>query len=52
MATPTCPSPAANIKAKAKNAQEAHEAIRRPIWSRRPTEMRRRLDAEQPSSLS
>src|SRR5215471_2064601 len=32
---------------KAKNAQEAHEAIRPTDLSRRPNDMRRRLDAEQ-----
>jgi len=32
---------------KAKNAQEAHEAIRPTDLSRRPTEMRRRLDTDQ-----
>src|SRR5579863_3374185 len=32
---------------KAKNAQEAHEAIRPTDLSRRPADMRRRLDAEQ-----
>jgi DNA topoisomerase I len=34
-------------QAKAKNAQEAHEAIRPTDLSRRPSEMRRRLDPEQ-----
>src|SRR5438067_5282318 len=34
-------------QAKAKNAQEAHEAIRPTDLSRRPAEMRRRLDTEQ-----
>ncbi len=34
-------------QAKAKNAQEAHEAIRPTDLSRRPNEMRRRLDPEQ-----
>jgi DNA topoisomerase-1 len=34
-------------QAKAKNAQEAHEAIRPTDLSRRPAEMRRRLDPEQ-----
>src|SRR5579864_1976748 len=34
-------------QAKAKNAQEAHEAIRPTDLSRRPDAMRRRLDAEQ-----
>ena len=34
-------------QAKAKNAQEAHEAIRPTDLSRRPNDMRRRLDAEQ-----
>ncbi len=34
-------------QAKAKNAQEAHEAIRPTDLSRRPAEMRRRLDADQ-----
>ena len=34
-------------QAKAKNAQEAHEAIRPTDLSRRPGEMRRRLDADQ-----
>ena len=32
---------------KAKNAQEAHEAIRPTDLSRRPAEMRRRLDTDQ-----
>src|SRR5438477_1716597 len=34
-------------QAKAKNAQEAHEAIRPTDLSRRPAEMRRRLDTDQ-----
>jgi DNA topoisomerase-1 len=34
-------------QAKAKNAQEAHEAIRPTDLSRRPAEMRRRLDNDQ-----
>jgi DNA topoisomerase I len=34
-------------QAKAKNAQEAHEAIRPTDLSRRPADMRRRLDADQ-----
>jgi len=34
-------------QAKAKNAQEAHEAIRPTDLSRRPAEMRRRLDSDQ-----
>ncbi|MDI1262867.1 MAG: type I DNA topoisomerase, partial [bacterium] len=34
-------------QAKAKNAQEAHEAIRPTDLSRRPAEMRRRLDVDQ-----
>ncbi|HEY3792680.1 MAG TPA: type I DNA topoisomerase, partial [Bradyrhizobium sp.] len=34
-------------QAKAKNAQEAHEAIRPTDLSRRPAEMRRKLDADQ-----
>ena len=34
-------------QAKAKNAQEAHEAIRPTDLSRRPAEMRRRLDGDQ-----
>jgi len=34
-------------QAKAKNAQEAHEAIRPTDLSRRPNDMRRRLDPEQ-----
>ena len=34
-------------QAKAKNAQEAHEAIRPTDLSRRPADMRRRLDPEQ-----
>ncbi|HLJ01491.1 MAG TPA: type I DNA topoisomerase [Bradyrhizobium sp.] len=34
-------------QAKAKNAQEAHEAIRPTDLSRRPNDMRRRLDSEQ-----
>src|SRR5215468_1212442 len=34
-------------QAKAKNAQEAHEAIRPTDLTRRPAEMRRRLDADQ-----
>uniref|UniRef100_UPI002C6521B4 type I DNA topoisomerase n=1 Tax=Bradyrhizobium sp. TaxID=376 RepID=UPI002C6521B4 len=34
-------------QAKAKNAQEAHEAIRPTDLSRRPAEMRRRLDPDQ-----
>jgi DNA topoisomerase I len=34
-------------QAKAKNAQEAHEAIRPTDLSRRPKDMRRRLDPEQ-----
>ncbi|MDE2467536.1 MAG: topoisomerase DNA-binding C4 zinc finger domain-containing protein, partial [Bradyrhizobium sp.] len=34
-------------QAKAKNAQEAHEAIRPTDMSRRPSDMRRRLDADQ-----
>src|ERR1700716_730505 len=34
-------------QAKAKNAQEAHEATRPPDLSRRPAEMRRRLDTDQ-----
>src|ERR1700753_2702006 len=34
-------------QAKAKNAQEAHEAIRPTDLSRRPAEMRRKLDSEQ-----
>jgi DNA topoisomerase I len=34
-------------QAKAKNAQEAHEAIRPTDLSRRPNDMRRRLDVEQ-----
>src|SRR6476620_8592599 len=34
-------------QAKAKNAQEAHEAIRPTDLSRRPSEMRRRLDTDQ-----
>src|SRR4030088_2837671 len=34
-------------QAKAKNAQEAHEAIRPTDLSRRPDEMRRRLDTDQ-----
>src|SRR5207237_1377182 len=34
-------------QAKAKNAQEAHEAIRPTDLSRRPTDMRRRLDTDQ-----
>src|SRR3569832_2125119 len=34
-------------QSKAKNAQEAHEAIRPTDLSRRPNEMRRRLDPEQ-----
>jgi DNA topoisomerase I len=34
-------------QAKAKNAQEAHEAIRPTDLSRRPADMRRRLDSDQ-----
>ncbi|MBR1197527.1 type I DNA topoisomerase [Bradyrhizobium sp. AUGA SZCCT0240] len=34
-------------QSKAKNAQEAHEAIRPTDMSRRPAEMRRRLDTDQ-----
>src|SRR6202012_6293891 len=34
-------------QAKAKNAQEAHEAIRPTDLSRRPAEMRRKLDVDQ-----
>src|SRR5207237_5076188 len=34
-------------QAKAKNAQEAHEAIRPTDLSRRPAEMRSRLDTDQ-----
>src|ERR1700759_3727354 len=34
-------------QAKAKNAQEAHEAIGPPDLSRRPSDMRRKLDPEQ-----
>lgn len=34
-------------QAKAKNAQEAHEAIRPTDLSRRPAELRRRLDSDQ-----
>src|SRR6202035_1782795 len=34
-------------QAKAKNAQEAHEAIRPTDLSRRPADMRRRLDTDQ-----
>src|ERR1700761_7725667 len=34
-------------QSKAKNAQEAHEAIRPTDLSRRPSEMRRRLDTDQ-----
>ena len=36
---------------KAKNAQEAHEAIRPTDMSRRPAEMRRRLDTDQAQAL-
>jgi len=42
-----CAGGAAQYQTKAKNAQEAHEAIRPTDLSRRPAEMRRRLDTDQ-----
>src|SRR4029079_6724111 len=44
---PYVPDGPPRSQAKAKNAQEAHEAIRPTDLSRRPAEMRRRLDADQ-----
>src|SRR6266850_552892 len=41
------PDTARQYQTKAKNAQEAHEAIRPTDLSRRPAEMRRRLDTDQ-----
>src|SRR5450432_2173030 len=41
------PEAARQYQTKAKNAQEAHEAIRPTDLSRRPAEMRRRLDTDQ-----
>ena len=42
-----CRKSRAIYSAKAKNAQEAHEAIRPTDFSRHPKEMRRFLDADQ-----
>jgi len=42
-----CAEAARQYQTKAKNAQEAHEAIRPTDLSRRPAEMRRRLDTDQ-----
>src|ERR1700741_3592760 len=44
---PYVPDSPRQYQAKAKNAQEAHEAIRSTDLSRRPDAMRRRLDADQ-----
>ena len=41
------PEAARQYQTKAKNAQEAHEAIRPTDLSRRPADMRRRLDSDQ-----
>src|SRR6202043_823958 len=44
---PYVPDAPRRYQTKAKNAQEAHEAIRPTDLSRRPAEMRRRLDTDQ-----